>query len=959
MAKINKISFSGESSTNLLSQVKAGQQQAIEPTNGQAQTQTSANIIAPQSQAVSMQAEPKANKEAIYLTSAVALASLGVTTVLAAKNGKLNQKLAQLRFGMKEKDEAISAITKKLEEYSGKVKDEINELTQRIELKSKEASDELTKTKEGLDKQIKDLGRWEDGQIAGASNDLRNEINSKSIAPVRIGNADEILTDSVNINGRDLRLATVQYGYGVHTKEIEDSLRAESTKRIFNLVDRSKIKPKDEITVRVVTSEYEDFTNFGGMSKVPKDLVKNLIAIANSKQKVRMVVDTPMYLGQTSGKAFYSIKRAEDGTFEYIRKNGNKTNVTKLELLDTREIPIYTDGKKYEKVEYYLARDMVADVDLKLLKPWLKGSLEQELQAAIKAKKPFEITKGALNITYDPNVNGGKPSAFVKYDALLQKNDKFRMDGPIFDGDAKTIYNNVTHQCKETERFMYFNKFFYEQLASNSETARERLGADVILANDWQSGGISAMTRLLTTVRKHFGGVDPEFADKLYNTPIITVIHNAQYSGGSWENADKYLNILFGEHAAMIAKNAWMPKGAGLPNEQLNGLFHNTNINPQTMAAVYSDALVPVSEGYAKELAAHSGFGRENHNIFRMRARAHEFGLDKIKHIAQENGIDEKLVTKENLAYQPITNGCDRINHTLTEKKAYEFEKGHNLPRGSIKLLKNSRSAQEIYNWHMHNKSVYLKKLSEYVDTARKGGQNPLNIHMADMTNLEGVTNKTMVITTAGRIVDQKGLDIFAAAVEKFMSKHAKDTDPPVIYVQGTGNMDFIKNFLEVKRKIAAKYGSKAADRIVYAETFEQNYYNGCRIMSDFNIMSSWFEPCGLVHKENAAFNASIGIVNEVGGLTSGLRNNTNALFVDFVPKFDNYEMALDLNSTALAAKMEEACEIFKDQNRFAKMLKSSYGTDHSWLKINGAIEKYAKLLVDLKVMKPEVLEHS
>ena len=89
------------------------------------------------------------------------------------------------------------------------------------------------------------------------------------------------------------------------------------------------------------------------------------------------------------------------------------------------------------------------------------------------------------------------------------------------------------------------------------------------------------------------------------------------------------------------------------------------------------------------------------------------------------------------------------------------------------------------------------------------------------------------------------------------------------------------------------------------------------------------------------------------------MRNNTNALFVDFVPKFDNYEMALDLNSTALAAKMEEACEIFKDQNRFAKMLKSSYGTDHSWLKINGAIEKYAKLLVDLKVMKPEVLEHS
>ena len=968
MAKINKISFNGESSTNLLSQFKTGQQptaqepklqqQITEPQKMQPADSGSASIIAPPKQLPIPQRE-NGNKEVVYLTSAVALASLGVTTALALKNGKLNQKLAQLNFGIKQKDEAIISVTQKIEELSNKFKENINELARKVEATTKQAEDNLNKTEENIDKQIKDLGKWEDGQIDGVRRDLSSKIDEKSIAPIRVGSAEEILTDSVNINGRDLRLATVKYGYGIHTKAIEDSLRSESTRRIFNLVDRSKIQPKDEITVRVVTSEYEDFTNFGGMSKVPKDLVKNLVAIANSKQKVRMVVDTPMYLGQTSGKAFYSIKRAEDGTYEYIRKNGNKTNVTKLELIDTREIPIYTDGKKYEKVEYYLARDMVADVDLKLLKPWLKGDLGQELQGAIKAKKPFEITKGALTITYDPNANGGKPSAYIKYDALLQKNDNFRMDSPIFDGEAKTIYSNTAHQCRETERFMYFNKFFYEQLASNSESAKETLGADVIIANDWQSGGISAMTRLLTTVRKHFGGMDPEFADKLYNTPIVTVIHNAQYSGSSWENADRYVNILFGEHAAMIAKNAWMPKGAGLGNHQLNGIFHGENINPQTMAAAYSDVLVPVSEGYAKELASHSGFGRENHDIFRMRARFHEFNPDKIKAIARENGIDERLLTQENLAYRPITNGCDRINHTLTEKKAYEFEKGHNLPRGSIKVLKNSRSAQEIYNWHMHNKGVYLKKLSEYVDMAKKGTQNPLNIHLAKLTDLEGVTNKTMVITTAGRIVDQKGLDIFTAAIEKFMAKHGKDADPPVIYVQGTGNFNFIKGYLEMKQRVAAKYGEKAANRIIYAETFEQNYYNGCRIMSDFNIMSSWFEPCGLVHKENAAFNASIGIVNKVGGLTAGLKDNLNALFVNFIPKFDNYELALENNSRALAKQMEEAYGIFQDQNRFAKMLKSSYGTDHSWLKVNGAIEKYAKLLADLKVIKPEVIEHS
>ena len=47
------------------------------------------------------------------------------------------------------------------------------------------------------------------------------------------------------------------------------------------------------------------------------------------------------------------------------------------------------------------------------------------------------------------------------------------------------------------------------------------------------------------------------------------------------------------------------------------------------------------------------------------------------------------------------------------------------------------------------------------------------------------------------------------------------------------------------------------------------------------------------------------------------------------------------------------------DKDKFKKMLKSSYCTDHSWLKIGGPAEKYAKVMVDLKVLKPEVLDHA
>ena len=255
MTKINKISFSGESSTNLLSQIKTGQQTTLESPKPQEPVHSSANIIAPPV----LKEATNSNKEALYLTSAVALASLGVTTVLALKNGKLNQKLAQLHYGIKEKDEAIKVMTKKIEELGNKIKEDVNVLAQKIESKTKQTEEHISRTENSLDKQIKDLGKWEDGQIDGARRDLSAKIDSRSIAPVRVGSTEEILTDSVNINGRDLRLATVEFGYGKHQHTIENLLRTEATKRIFNLIDRSKIQPKEDIVVRVLAS---DFTNF-------------------------------------------------------------------------------------------------------------------------------------------------------------------------------------------------------------------------------------------------------------------------------------------------------------------------------------------------------------------------------------------------------------------------------------------------------------------------------------------------------------------------------------------------------------------------------------------------------------------------------------------------------------------------------------------------------------------------
>ncbi len=950
MSKISKISFKGANSTNLIKQFN--EKQEVKPAENKALILTH-----PRNQ--------NNNKTLTYVSSAIALASLGVTSVIAIKNGKLNKNITKLTKDLNRTTSELSQIQETLQKPTAdiattvekEVKSAIDTLSTGFDKKIKESvdtlSEEVNRALEAKDRQIKDLGKWQDGQIG----DLRSKVASEHtpIQQVKATGLQEINLQTVEVNGMQLNLASVLNGYGKHTWDLESSLRTESARRIFGIVDRSKLIPPEEIMVRMPTSEFKNFTSTGGMSVVPREVLANLGAIINGKQQSRLIVDTPLYLGQVEDNVYYSIVRQADGTFNYISSKSKKP-LANLEKIDTMHLPIYTEnGRTNEAVELYMAHDMEQAVDFAHLKTWLQKDLAEQINEAISKGEPFEIDSGILKVKYAPDEGITEPLATIKYDAVFYKSDKFRMDGPVVDGSAKNIYNNLTHEAGETERFAYFDKFFYEHLLRNAESSTQQLRADLIIGNDWQTGGISAMMKLLTTAKRFFG-LDPAIADKMYNTPVMTIMHNANLSGNVWHSQPKLLNIMFGEHAAMITKNAWMPQYTGLNADSLNGLFHGNNLNPQTMAAAYSDVIVPVSKNYGHEMASHSGFGGDNHDIFRMRARYHEYSdFEHLKYIARQNGLNPELVSRENTSYRPITNGCDKVNNSLTKAVANKIEEAVGLEKGSLRVPKNGDDIVDIHN---HNKEVYLNKVKTEVDMARNHQGNPLNVELADMTNLEGVTKDTAVFSTAGRIVDQKGLDIFAESIEEILERHHGEDNLPVFYAQGVGDKVFIEKLLDVKRRIAQKYGQKAADRIVFARVFsEPGRYDGCKLMSDFTIMSSWFEPCGLVHKEIAAFSGAIPIVNKVGGLTDGLTDGVNAIFANFRPKFDNYWDALKHNRYEFANALDRAINIFKNREEFNKILRSSYAADHSWLKENGPMEEYAKILVDLKVLKPEVLD--
>ena len=921
------------------------------------------NLVPPQQNGQNLQSnnqvlentDGKQLKKLTYVSSAVALASLGVAGVALHKNFK---------------------STKQLKQLIGNTNKQFETLTNTIE-----------NLKNGIEKNISNISQKTD--------DVANSLNYRidSIPKPNFDVPGIYQTRKVNVFGVEMNLGTIVSEItGKVEEEMRKVLRTEPTKRIFGLTQRTNTPPRYSI-VRMPTSELVPFNKAGGMAVVPKDIASNLAAVLNGNQKGAMILDTPLYTGQVAQNQFYS-KVAKispetgkfEGQYEYVRTiiekdTTRKDTLATLNKVQEMIVPIHTEkGIQQEKVNVYITDMMEAPVDYKTLKQRFSKEIRSEIAKALKNGETYETDF----VKIFQNKQTKEIEAYGKYRTVFYDSKKFDLSArKLNEGEKFNLYRNDSLASGETERMTYFSKFFTEQLyrADESEFVLNaldkvdkagnviinpktnkpekeyfKLGADAIIGNDWHTGPISAILRQLTTIKKYYG-MDPQKADKLQNIPIMTILHNVEYKGCVGYSQERMFNIMFGEHAAKIVENAFMPDvavvkdKAGLPQHLWNAMMTGKDVNPQMMAASYSDILIPVSEQYGKDISTHSGFGGTVHDIFKMRARLFEYANeDYVKSIALKNEQDTNLV-KNTKTLIGINNGCDTSNNILSEKVARTMEKDLNLPENSI--IPYNKYAN-ILDWHNHNKEVYLvNKIVKEVETAKNsaGKDNPLKMYMPELTDLTGVTVDTPVFTLAGRIEDQKGVNIYAQGILEFY-KNYKGTNYPVFYIQGIGADPRYMNFFLDAKKELAKTNPQAAKRMVATSLFsEPGRYNGCKMMADFTPMPSWFEPFGLVHKENAKFNGSIPITNEVGGLTANLTDGLNALFVKYQHRFDPNIDAVKINGENLGKVFEKAVNIFEDKEKFGKMLKSSLETDHGWLVKDGPIDQYLKILADMKVI--------
>ena len=870
------------------------------------------------------------------VSAAIAIASLGV-----ALSKRKPQKTGELDELVKVLKEELDKL-KQAQEKEG-VPDKVREMISAV-------SEEVEKLKQ-------------QGNIDGLRK-LLSDLDSK------INLTKDFFTETIEVNGRYMNLATTLNSVtGEARTTMENTLRTESARRMLGCVPKLGTIPKGGI-IRIPTSEYKGIASTGGLAIVPKEIAENLSRMIAGRQDLQVVVDIPMYRGLvertgangTSKTCYNRLSRNSDGTYRYFQvrdeiENGvasrkEQVLADKLQKIDTMNLKIKTDSRIEDTiVDVFMGETRL---ELKSLEPEKEFSAEVlNLINDFKANGDPGTSKrfGALEIFKGTD---GEIKYYTNVKTILYDNGidgKFDLNVPT--SNASNIYNDRAIAAGETERFTYFSKFFYEQLLKSDE-ASGSLRADLIIGNDWQTGPISAMIRQLTTVRKAYG-LSPDIADKVYNTPILTIMHNAALSGGVWHSQEKLLNIMFGEHAAEIVKNSHMPnleiigKTGGLSGGLFNGLMDGSGINPQMMAVAYSDYIIPVSQGYSREIATSDTLGHARRKLYEFRAREGAYSdVNNLKLIANNSGVSPDLVVSAKPTMLGITNGSDKANNTLTQKVANELAKKLDLPIGTFKSYSPELDPLE---WHNANKKAAIAKIKRDIDLARESGgkNNPMLIEMPMETDLTGVTENTPVFVCAGRIVEQKGLDILAQSIMDFY-KNFKGKDYPVFYIQGIGDNRYNQAIIDVKKQLA-KENSDAAKRIVFANLFsEPGRFDCAKLVADFSMCPSWFEPCGLAHKEIGLYSGAGAVVTRTGGLTEGLREGVNCFSSDFAPEKDR----LMDNAANYAKAIQEAVNVHSDKNKYREVVKSMLDANFDWAREGGPIYEYTRLFEELGVLNHE-----
>lgn len=494
--------------------------------------------------------------------------------------------------------------------------------------------------------------------------------------------------------------------------------------------------------------------------------------------------------------------------------------------------------------------------------------------------------------------------------------DPHKDNPPAQDG----CYIMNKYGINEVERFAFFSKAVYILVKNICEGKIKELELpNVIIANDWHSGALSGLLKYFTVAQVDNQTMDAALADRLKTLPIVHIAHHLGYQGWDYENTVKILNSLYEYTAATVLKNAKAIKNSN--PRATNTLIVHDCYNQASGNFHLADRVVTVSKNYLEEVSKELGFGFDFRDILKIRKDHRDF-------FGIVNGYEKKLISPNQEKINAVNRYFDTDFKTFSETDL---------------------------SGKLHDKKEFINLLSKIAtDKNYKQKVIPLiDIYkFEDLTKAVKNAEKTPIVSATSRLVEQKGYDIAAQAILNLARKYKEaQTEPPVFILGGAGDINYFEMLTRLKDKVA-ELSPRIARRIFVFHGYKDEFAYAIQLASDFYMMPSRFEPCGLTQMEAMA-KGTLPVAMSTGGLVDTIEDGvdgfrTEAFFCNNRRVYGSNFTAQRLknNENAYTEALDKALSTFYNTpNLINAMKKNAMRKDFSWDVENGSVYKYHNLL--------------
>lgn len=533
-------------------------------------------------------------------------------------------------------------------------------------------------------------------------------------------------------------------------------------------------------------------------------------------------------------------------------------------------------------------------------------------------KVPFISTRKNLTqydvIVYKASVNN------VNY--IFLHNERFFSINPHKTNPSTQdgCYVLNEHGVNEVERFAFFSKAVYCLLKKCVLQPDFALSCpNILIANDWHSGALAGLCKYGTITEARDKVITEQNAARIRNIPIIHIAHHLGYQGWDYPNTAKILNSLYEHNAQVIFKNAKAIKNSN--PRTVNTLIVYDCYNQASGSFHLADRVVTVSKNYMEEVSKELSFGLDFRDILKIRKNHRTF-------FGIVNGYDKKLISPNNKKIEHINDYFQNFKFKVYDENSVH-EKLNNK-KECIKLL-----AQIATN------ADYKQKVIPLIDVYQ----------FDDIAALANKAEKIPFICATSRLVEQKGYDIAAKAIIKFVTENVTTKHEwPIFVLGGAGDTEQYKMLQNLKNTVK-QICPKAAERIFVFRGYRDEFAYALQLAADFYLMPSHFEPCGLTQMEAMA-KGSLPIATSTGGLVDTINDGvdgfrTEVFFANGVKVYGSNLKAQKFknNVNAYADTLNKALKCFYNTpNVMHIMTENAMKKDFGWSVPNGSVYKYYKL---------------